>query len=346
MPRVVSPRSLIVCRVYRNTICTRPSSLSRLGVAGMRWFVKVALLLLVLAVGTGGAFGQSSPTFKGAVDVVALNVVVVDKQQQFVGGLTADNFAVYEDGVQQELSFFAAGEVPLDLAILLDTSASMGNKLATAQQAGVRFVSALRPADRVLVVDIHDTSNILAPLRSGADAAKDAILRTSARGGTALYNGLYMALKEMTRLRLGETDLRRQALVLLTDGEDTRSLVSYDDVMELAKQSGISIYTIVLGSKGFEQQHVARRHPTATRPEYGMKALAQETGARSYFALEVGDLAGAYTSIGRELANQYALGYTSTNPRRDGAYRRVVVRILDRGGAQPRTRAGYLAPRG
>ena len=133
--------------------------------------------------------------------------------------------------------------------------------------------------------------------------------------------------------------------MLLSDGDDTSSLVSFDDVMELAKQSGISIYTIMLGS--------ATRRASWTdggirslEVGYGMKSLAQETGARSFSASDIGDLAGVYKSIGQELSSQYALGYTSTNQRRDGTYRRVIVRVVDRANAQPRTRAGYLAPRG
>lgn len=308
--------------------------------------MKAAALVLLSALGTTAVLGQErSATFKGAVDLVALNVVVVDGHQQFVGGLTADNFAIYEDGVQQDVSFFAADELPLDLAMLLDTSASMQNKLATAQQAAVRFASALRPIDRLLVVDVKETSTILAPLSPDLTAAKDAILRTSAQGGTALYNGLYATLKEMARQRRAETEMRRQAIVILSDGDDTSSLVTYDDVMELAKQSGISIYTIMLSSTPVRAPTVRGKGERDSRSEYGMKALAQETGARSFVALEVGDLAGVYTSIGHELASQYALGYTSNNQRRDGAFRRVVVRLLDRAGARPRTRSGYFAPR-
>ena len=307
--------------------------------------VKVALLVLVSAIGTGGAFGQNSPTFKGTVDLVALNVVVMNRQQQFVSGLAAGNFAVYEDGVQQDLSYFAAGELPLDLAILLDTSASMAGKLSTAQKAAVGFLSALRPVDRLLVVDIKDSSRIAAPLSHDLQAARDAILATAAHGGTAIYNGLYLTLREMARMRRDETDMRRQAVVLLSDGDDTTSLVAYEDVMELAKQSGLAIYTIRLGSNLPGDVGLRRWHPTASKSEYGMKALAQETGARSFAAAGTGDLAGVYASIGRELANQYALGYSSTNQRRDGGYRRVMVRIVDRVDAQPRTRAGYLAAR-
>ena len=307
--------------------------------------MKVALLVLVLTLGAGGASGQDDPTFKGAVDLVALNVVAVDKQQQFVSGLSADDFAVYEDGVPQEVSFFASGRLPLDLAILLDTSSSMVDDLPTAQRAAVGLASSLGPADRLLVMDISDTAKILAPLSSDRNAARDAILKTSPNGGTALYNGVYLTLKELVRQRRADADMRRQALVLLSDGNDTKSLVSLDDVMELAKQSGISIYAIALGAQGEDERSWGGWHPSAGRPAQGLKALAHETGARAFSAKQVEDLDGLYKTIGRELTNQYALGYISTNQRRDGGYRRVVVRVVDRPGVQLRTRAGYLAPR-
>jgi Ca-activated chloride channel family protein len=306
--------------------------------------VKGAVLVLVLTVGAAGASGQDEPTFRGSVDLVALNVVVVDKRQQFVTGLGAHNFAVYEDGIRQDVSFFSAGALPLDLAILLDTSRSMIDQLSTAQRAAVGFVSALGPGDRLLVLDVNDTANILAPLSSDLDAGRNAILRTSANGNTALYNGVYLTLKELVRQRRADAGMRRQAVVLLSDGHDTKSLVSFDDVMELAKQSGISVYTITLGAEG-DEHGGGGWQATADRPAQGMKALAQETGARAFSAKKADGLSGVYTTIARELANQYSLGYTSTNQRRDGGYRRVVVRAVDLPGVQLRTRAGYLAPR-
>ena len=308
--------------------------------------MKTLVFVILCGAGTTGVLCQDNPaTFKGGIDLVALNVVVVDPRQQLVGGLTAGNFAVYEDGVQQDVSFFASAELPLDLAILLDTSSSMYDKIATAQQAAIGFVSALRPVDRLLVMDIKDSARVLTPLSHDLDAAKNAILETSAAGNTAIYNGLYLTLKEMARRKEPGRNLRRQALVLLSDGDDTTSLVAYDDVMELARQAGISIYTIMLRSSQFDSA-IARRSPEASKSEYAMKALAQETGARSFLALQINDLAGVYKAIGEELAGQYAIGYMPTNQRRDGAYRRVSVRIVDRANAQPRTRAGYLAPRG
>ena len=313
--------------------------------------MRAVVIATLWVIGTTGLAGHDDPatlksdaTFKSRIDLVALNVVVVNSRQQFVSGLTANDFAVYEDGVRQDLSYFSSGEVPLDLAILLDTSSSMHDKLATAQQAAIGFISMMRPSDRLLVIDIKDSSKVLAPLSPDRKAAQEAILETSASGATALYNGLYLTLREMAKQRRAETDVRRQAVVLLSDGDDTSSLVSFDDVMELAKQSGISIYTIMLSS-AVDVQFDRRRDAYASKSAFGMKSLALETGARSFPALQIGDLAGAYKSIGHELTNQYAIGYTSTNQRRDGTYRRVVVRVVDRANAEPRTRAGYLAPR-
>jgi VWFA-related protein len=132
---------------------------------------------------------------------------------------------------------------------------------------------------------------------------------------------------------------------VLSDGDDTASLISYDDLMDLAKQSGIAIYTITLRSKFLVTQAQQRGHSYFSQSEYGMKALAQETGARSFFPMDVSELHGVYSAIAEELATQYALGYSSKNPKLDGAYRRVIVRVTDRPGAQTRTRAGYLAAR-
>jgi len=284
--------------------------------------------------------------FRAGIDIVALNVVVTDPQQRFVRGLEARDFAVYEDGIQQEVAFFAATQVPLDLALLLDTSASMHDKMDTMQQAAEGFLASLRPGDRASVVDIKDGVRIAYPMGDDVAAAHAAVRATVARGGTALYNGLYLALKEMMKQRKASAgEVRRQAVAVLSDGEDTASLVGYEDVMELAKQAGIAIYTITLKSPYTISQAGAGGRRYFSEAEFAMKALAQETGARAFFPTEIGQLAGVYDSIADELANQYALGYASKNPRRDGAFRRVVVCVADRPDVRARTRSGYLAPR-
>jgi Ca-activated chloride channel family protein len=297
------------------------------------------------ATSTATATTPTAATFRSTVDLVALNVVVTDGDQKYVAGLTSSDFAVFEDGIQQDVSFFGASDVPLDLAILLDTSASMTGKMQLVQQAAIGFLETLRASDRAIIVDIKDATKVMYPLGGDIEAARKAILATAPRGGTALYNGTYLTLKEMAKERRANGEVRRQALVVLSDGDDTASLVSYDDLMDLAKQSGIAIYTITMRSKYLVSQAASRGHSYFSQAEFGMKALAQETGARSFFPTDLSELAGVYASIAQELATQYAIGYSSKNPRLDGSYRRVIVRVADKPGIRTRTRAGYTAPR-
>jgi Ca-activated chloride channel homolog len=321
--------------------------------------VKAVFLVLAVLVAPGVAASQQlatpvatlhnndipSAVFRTGVDLVALNVTVTDGDQQFVTGLTADHFAVFEDGIQQDVSFFATTNVPIDLAILLDTSASMSDKLLTMQQAAIGFAATMRPGDRVTVVDIKDTVKVLHPLDSDPAGAAAAIKATFARGGTALYNGLYMTLREMVKQRKQSDDIRRQAIAVLSDGDDTASLMGFDDVMDVAKQSGIAIYTITLRSPYLLKAAAANGQRYFSQSEFGMKSLAQETGARAFFPVTINELAGVYGTIADELAAQYAIGYTSKNPKRDGAFRRVVVRIADGPGMRARARSGYQSPR-
>jgi len=279
-------------------------------------------------------------TFRSGVDLVALSVVVMDGHDKFVSGLASADFTVLEDGVPQEVSFFSATPVPMDLALLLDTSASMVDKMSVVHEAATGFVSSAKPGDRVTVVDIKDGVKVLHPLDEDLDGARAAIRTTAARGGTALYNGLYMTLKEMVKLRRNNGEVRRQAILVLSDGDDTASLVGFDDVMEVARQSGIAIYTITLRTD--LQRLLAHTKTAAVSGEFAMRTLAQETGARAFFPAAAAELTGVYGMIADELASQYSLGYISTNPRRDGAYRRVTVKVTQPG-VRARARAGYVA---
>ena len=198
-------------------------------------------------------------------------------------------------------------------------------------------------ADRISIVDIKDTVKVLHPLDGNLDAARAAIRATIPRGGTALYNGVYLTLKELAKQRPANGEIRRQAIAVLSDGDDTASLVDFDDVMDVAKRSGVAVYTIALRSAIDIRQASASGRRYFSNSEYSMKALAQETGARAFFPTEIGELAGVYGSIAEELAGQYALGYTSKNPKRDGGYRRVIVQVAQHPGTRTRTRAGYVA---
>src|SRR5258705_8951105 len=179
-------------------------------------------------------------TFRSGVDLVSLNVIVTDPKDKFVTGLTQKNFSVFEDGIQQDLSFFASANVPLDMAILLDMSSSMGDKMATVQEAAIGFASHLRQGDRVSVIRIRDTARTLHELDGDIKGACDAIRRTTAGGGTALYNALYTTVKQMQKVHAAEGGVRRQANAGLPDGDDTTSLGNLDELLVVAKQAGSS----------------------------------------------------------------------------------------------------------
>jgi Ca-activated chloride channel family protein len=282
--------------------------------------------------------------FRTAANLVPLNITVTDGQKQFVKGLTAADFTVLEDGVPQQVEFFEATDVPLDLIILLDTSSSMSDKMDVVHEAATGFLKRLRSKDRGAVVAFADTVDVIQPLTSDLQALEQAVRRTSARGATALHNALYISLKQFGRGNRPEGDLRRQAIAVLSDGEDTSSLVAFDDVMAVARKSGVSVYPITLQSKYTSARLVStgqRRY--FSESEYSMRSLAQETGAQAFFPLQIFELKGIYESIAQELSSQYSIAYAPVNGRADGRYRRIVVRLDARPELRLRTRTGYTA---
>ncbi len=319
----------------RNVVCTTSGYLEVV--------VKWSCLLFACLLASVETWAQGPPAvFRSSADLVPLNVTVTDSAQKFVGGLSSVDFAVFEDGVPQDVSFFAATDVPLDLAILLDTSASMLNKMPIVRRAAREFASTMREGDRLMIVDVKDRTRILYPLGSDIRAAHDAIEQTQASGGTALYSALYTTFKELNKARRQDVgSVRRQAVVVLSDGADTASLLTFDDVLDEARRSAVAAYTITVrraevGTTG---------NSPLSNSEFSMKSLAQETGARAFFPTDIGELKGVYGSIAQELASQYALAYTPKVAWTDGGFRKIQVQVTDRPDVRTRTRAGYVSPR-
>jgi Ca-activated chloride channel family protein len=285
--------------------------------------------------------GQPPQTpFRAAVDLVSLNVTVTEGTGKYVTDLDAADFAVFEDGVKQDVTFFNRTNLPIALAILIDTSASMENKLPTAQEAAIGFAKKLRQQDLAEVVDFDSRVVVLQSFSNSLGELEQAIRRTSAGGSTSLYNAVYIALKDLKKVvAKSSEEIRRQAIVVLSDGEDTSSLLPFEEVLDLAKRSETAIYSIGLragegtgvSAKGFKEA------------EFVMRQFSQETGGRSFFPNQIADLAGIYGQISDELSSQYTVGYTSKNPKRDGTWRRVVVRVV-RPNLTARTKLGYFAP--
>jgi Ca-activated chloride channel family protein len=286
----------------------------------------------------GDARTPQRPSFSSGIDVVSLNITVTDAASRYVTDLNREDFQVYEDGVLQDVSFFSHTNLPIALALLVDTSASMETRLAIAQEAAAGFARELRPQDLAEVVDFDSRVVILQAFTNDASALEQAIRRTSAGGSTSMYNAIYIALKDLKKAVATDVDeIRRQAIVVLSDGEDTSSLLPFEEVLDLAKRSETSIYAIGLRSnegssvKGFKEA------------EFVLKQLAQETGGRAFFPNEASELSAIYGKISEELSSQYTIGYSSRNARRDGTWRRVVVRV-NRPSIVARTKQGYFAP--
>ena len=310
----------------------------------MRRLLLAPALVLIAGVGLAAQepAAKGEPVFRSGASLVALNVSVTDGAgKRFVTDLSQRDFAVFEDGVRQEVRFFESSQVPVDLILLLDTSSSMADKMATVHEAAVGFLRTLRAVDRGAVVAFNDGVQILQPLTGDRAGLEKAVRQTTAGGGTALNNALYIALREFGGGAREASTLRRRAIAVLSDGEDTTSLVSFDDVMDLARKAGVCIYTIGLQSKPPLEASSNRRF--LSQSQYSLKALAQETGAEAFFPADIVELQGVYGSIAQELSSQYSLGYSPVNARADGRFRTIVVQIVSRPELRPKARRGYTA---
>ena len=281
-----------------------------------------------------------SPVFKSSTSLVSLSVIVTDTNKHYASGLSRDDFEVYEDGVRQQVEFFAAADVPLDLILLIDGSSSMNDKVSFVRKAARGFIETMRPDDRAAVISFADGVRVMQPLTTDRTLVQQAIEGTGAKGATALHNAIYVALKEFGRPAAAAGDVRRQAIAVLSDGEDTSSLLTFDDVLDMAKRSGVSIYTIGLRGEMGSAAAPARRY--FSQSDFAMKQLATETGAMPFFPEKVSDLGSVYSAIATELASQYSIGYVPRNVRGDGKYRRVIVRVANRPELKSRTRTGYF----
>jgi VWFA-related protein len=270
------------------------------------------------------------PAFGTEVRVVRLDVSVVGRNGRLVTDLGREDLEVYEDGVCQPLSIFTRREMPLSLVLLLDASASMSDRLPLAKAAAAGFLGTLRPEDEASVVEFNDVTTVLQDSTSNRSALRQAIERISATGATALHNSLYATLSDLPPSP-DAAEMRRRAILLVSDGEDTASLVWEEQVLELARRREAAIHTID-----------ARARDASNRSARLLRALSSESGGRQHPLASIDDLAGVYARIGEELRSQYTVGYQSSAVR-DGRWRRVEVRVPRRRDVQVRHRTGYYS---
>ena len=279
------------------------------------------------------------PSFRTAIDVVSMSVTVTDSTNRYITDLDEKSFEIFEDGVKQDLILFNRSNLPVALSLLIDTSSSMEDRMATAQDAAIGFVRKLRPTDLGEIIGFDSRAEVLQKFTNNTAELEQAIRKTVAGGSTSMNNAIYISLKGLKKISVQqETEIRRQAIILLSDGEDTSSLVTFEDVLDLARRSETAVYAIGLMEEVTAGQSKGFREAT-----YSLRQLTTDTGGRAFFPPDLKSLASVYGQIYDELSSQYTIGYSSKNPKSDGAWRRLVVRV-SRPNVTARTKQGYFAP--
>jgi VWFA-related protein len=317
-------------------------------------------LLLVLCWAVNG-FGQETAgnsddiqTFKVDVNVVNVYFNVKDRHGLLISDLTKDEFQIFEDGKPQTIKYFSAeSNQPLTLGILIDSSVSQERVLPVEKEVGAAFLrEVLRDKDLAFVIGfdvnvdlLQDFTNDPRELRTGLNRARingggggggipglgGGPVPISNPKGTLLYDAIYLASYEKLAREVG-----RKAMIILTDGEDQGSRTKAKEAVQAAQKSDAMVYVILIADRGFYGGW-------GYSGDREMKKLCEETGGRM---IEVGNkqdkLKQAFDQIASELRSQYSIGYTPTNPKRDGSYRKVEVKAKG-GEYKVQARAGYYA---
>src|SRR5213596_505441 len=270
------------------------------------------------------------------VDLVNILFTVADKKGKFVTNLRKDDFRVFEDEKAQAITNFSSEtDLPPTIALLVDTSGSIRDKLKFEQEAAIEFFYSTlqRGKDKALVISFDSGVDLLQDFTDDPEVLSDAVRKIRAGGGTSLYDAVYLAATEKLAGQKG-----RRVLILITDGDDNSSRMSLTETLEAAQKNEVTIYSISTNSAAFfgskEQE----------RGDKTLKKFSEETGGRPFFPLKIQDLASSFLDIHDELRSQYQIGYRPINAKADGTFRRIRVDVADKK-YKARARSGYYMPK-
>jgi Ca-activated chloride channel homolog len=283
-----------------------------------------------------------------STNLVTVPIGVMDHQGRFVSDLKEEQFHLYEDGIEQKIAYFESAEKPFTVALLLDTSDSTQFKLKDIQDAALAFVDQLRPDDRVMVAAFDKSISILAEATSDRRVLESAIRRAQTGGGTGLYNAIDVIIRHrLSRIR------GRKAIVLFTDGVDTGTKgPTYEGTLHLSEELDALVYAIQYNTydetarKALDMDAQAmtakgeRLDVAYARAERYLRLLSDKTGGRFYSAASLKHLREVFTTIAKELREQYSLGYYPKSAGRD-AERQIKVK-LSVPGVAVKARRGYV----
>jgi Ca-activated chloride channel homolog len=264
------------------------------------------------------------------VRMVVIPVTVTDPLGAPVPGMRAGAFRLFEDGVEQKLSYFASDDAPISAGVVFDASRSMENKLDQSRDAVARFLRTEMPGDEFFLVEFNDTPRLLCNFTSDTGLIERALSGIQPKNWTSLLDAVYMAVHHIREARNA-----RKALLVVSDGADNNSRYTEAEMKRLVREADVSIYAIAI-SGGLINRHVRL-----------LRELSRETGGQTCEVDRLADLPEAIAKIDAAMRRQYLLGYTPARERNDGMYRKIEVR-LEQGPGRPRLhaswRTGYYAP--
>ncbi|MFN7984623.1 MAG: VWA domain-containing protein [Vicinamibacterales bacterium] len=282
--------------------------------------------------------GSAQAHFRSTSELVVMTVTVQQTSGAYVSTLGRDNFSIREEGVPQPIALFTSDDIPVDVALVLDTSASVADDIPLACQAALTLARGLKPADRVAVFTFSDRARLDQSFTDNRIDVERALSRVHSASTTAYYDAMNVVLQSFATSATTD-DARRRAIVVLSDGEDTSSLSSFEDVLERARRLNVAVYTISLkAGPAANRSAVARQ---TTESAFEMRDLPFETGGRAFTLTKRDDLRGAYQSIADELGHQYSIAFVP-QARVSGRFTRVRVDVNEPG-LQVRTRTGYIS---
>src|SRR6266511_2303255 len=260
--------------------------------------------------------GGQDPPFIERTDLVSLPVTVTDAYNRLVTGLDRQHFEIYEDKVKQEISFFSDDDSPVNLGIVFDVSGSMKGKLDRARDALKAFIQTSHSDDDFFLVGFNQRANLLAEFTDG-DALANKLTLVDPKGQTALYDAAYLGIEKVKQGRHS-----RNAILLISDGQDNSSRYTYGELRKLLKEAGVQIYCIGIVEIGGGAGGTLDMQGQAILEE-----IAQTTGGKAFFPRSSAELEDATTRIALELRNQYSIGYNPTNVKRDGQWHKIKVNV-------------------
>lgn len=295
----------------------------------------VPILLWAQSQGPFSSDSRADQAIRVRVDLVNVLITVTDDKNRFVTDLLQNHFQVLEDGKPQQIvNFSRDNNLPLSIALLIDTSTSIAPKLEFEQQAASNFFfSVLRPQDRALLMEFDARPELLQDFTNNPNDLAEQTKKLRAGGGTALYDALFDVAEQKLLNESG-----RKTAIIISDGVDTSSKNIFQQALEMAHRAEVTVYCISTNRGGLFGVGGNREGDRA------LQQMAEETGGRLFFPFKKDDLEMAFQEINRELRSQYYVGYISSNGRKDGSYRTIQVKLEGRKGLNVRHRKGYFAP--